>query len=219
MVILMGKIAENVAKIRASLPPSVRLVAITKGRKIDEISEAIAAGIAEIGENRVQEAEGKIPALKLKHPNVVFHMVGHLQSNKAKDAVAIFDVIQSVDSLALAQKIANEASARKKNVSIMLQFRISGLESQTGYSSETELSQAVSEVRRLEQMHSPFFKLIGLMGIASRDRPEGDFRRLSQLAKSFSLHTVSAGMSNDYKIAVEEGSNMVRIGSAIFEQD
>ncbi len=214
----MSTLSERVKTIRSTLPPTVHLVAVSKGHPMSEIEQAITCGITEIGESKVQEAEGKLIALKRAHPNVILHMVGHLQRNKASEAVALFDVIQSVDTVILAQKLAVEASAQKKKISILLQFRISGRESQSGYSSETELAQAVSELRKLEQIHSPYFKLEGLMGIASREHAREDFKRLRQLAQSFSLPRLSMGMSEDYKIAVEEGSNMVRIGRAIFEE-
>jgi len=204
------------SSVRASLPPKVRLVAVSKGHSADEIEPVIAAGCREIGESRIQEAEGKILTLRRTHPGIIFHMVGHLQRNKAKDAVALFDVIQSVDSVALAQKIAIESQEQKRSITIFLQFRISGQESQSGYTSEAELAQAVSEIRRLESIHAPYFHLGGLMGIASRDHPRGDFKRLRQLAASFSLPILSMGMSGDYKIAVEEGSTMLRLGRALF---
>ena len=208
------------SSIRASIPPGVRLVAVAKGRPRSDLEALVAAGCRELGESKVQEAQDKgLTALKAAHPELVLHMVGHLQRNKASDAVSLFDVIQSVDTVALAQKIAIAASEQKKKISILLQFRISGKESQSGYTSETELAQAVQELRKLEQIHAPYFKLEGLMGIASREHPRGDFKRLRQLAKSFSLPVLSMGMSGDYKIAVEEGSTMVRVGSAIFEDE
>jgi len=214
----MKQISARVSLIISTLPKQVRLVAVTKGRTLDEIEPLIAAGVREIGEGKVQEAEGKVIALKRAHPEIIFHMVGHLQRNKVKDAVALFDVIQSVDSVALAQKIADEASARGKQITILLQFRISGQESQSGYTSEAELANAISEIRKLEAAHAPYFKLGGLMGIASRERPREDFKRLRQLAASFSLPILSMGMSADYKIALQEGSTMLRLGQALFEE-
>lgn len=214
----MTSISDNAKAIRTSLPPAVRLVAVGKGHSLGEIEQAIAAGISEIGESKVAEAADKgVAKLKAAHPNLVLHMVGRLQRNKVKEAVALFDVIQSVDSVALAQKIAGEASEQKKKISIFIQFRISGKETQSGYTSETELAQAVGEIRKLEAIYPSYFKLEGLMGIASRERPREDFSRLRSLAKSFSLPLLSMGMSEDFQIAVEEGSNMVRIGRAIFE--
>lgn len=212
----MNPISARAALILSTLPAKVRLVAVTKGHSPEEIEPLFAAGVREIGEGKVGEAECKIPALKAKHPNIIFHMVGHLQRNKVKDAVALFDVIQGVDSVALAQKIGVEAQERRKPITILLQFRISGQESQSGYTSETELANAISEIRKLETAHAPYFKLGGLMGIASRERPREDFKRLRQLAASFSLPIISMGMSADYKIALQEGATMVRLGSAIF---
>lgn len=215
----MSSISTRAKAILSSLPLGVRLVAVTKGRRLGEIEEAIGAGVKEIGESKVQEAADKIPALKAAHPGLIFHMVGHLQGNKAKEAVQLFDIIQSVDSVVIAQKIASEAQMQKKKISILVQFRISGKEGQYGYSSAAELDNAIAELRKLEAMHSPYFRLAGLMGIASRERPAEDFSRLRALAKSLSLPVLSMGMSGDYKIAVEEGSNMVRIGTAIFEDE
>ncbi len=214
----MSSVKDNVQRIRSSLPASVRLVAVSKGRGVDDIKQAISAGCAEFGESRLQEAQKKgWKEMKAANPNLILHFVGHLQRNKAKEVMSLFDVIQSVDSVALAQKLAAEASEQKKKISIFIQFRISGKESQSGYTSETELAQAVGEIRKLETIYSPYFRLEGLMGIASREQPRGDFARLRALAKSFSLPLLSMGMSEDYKIAVEEGSTMVRIGRAIFE--
>ena len=214
----MSSVKDNVQRIRSSLPAPVRLVAVSKGRGAEDIESAIACGISEFGESKLQEAQKKgWTEIKAAHPNIILHFIGHLQRNKAKEAVSLFDVIQSVDSVALAQKLAAEASEQKKKISIFIQFRISGKESQSGYTSETELAQAVGEIRKLETIYSPYFKLEGLMGIASREQPRGDFARLRVLAKSFSLPLLSMGMSGDYEIAVEEGSGMVRIGRAIFE--
>ena len=214
----MKPISARVSLVLSSMPAKVRLVAVTKGHSLEEIEPLIAAGVREIGEGKVQEAESKILALKAAHPKIIFHMVGHLQRNKVKDAVALFDVLQGVDSVALAQKIGVEAQERRKQITILLQFRISGQESQSGYTSETELANAISEIKKLETAHAPYFKLGGLMGIASRERPREDFKRLRQLAASFSLPILSMGMSGDYKIALQEGSTMLRLGSALFEE-
>lgn len=214
----MKPVSTRVSLILSTLPPKVRLVAVTKGHSLEEIEPLIAAGVKEIGEGKVQEAESKLLAIKAEHPQIIFHMVGHLQRNKVKDAVALFDVIQSVDSVAVAQKIAIEAQERRKKITILLQFRISGQESQSGYTSEAELANAISEINKLEATHAPYFALGGLMGIASRERPREDFKRLKQLAVSFSLPILSIGMSADYKIALQEGSTMLRLGRALFEE-
>ncbi|VVB56938.1 Uncharacterised protein [uncultured archaeon] len=214
----MADPASNWRALRAAVPKSVRLLAVSKGQPRAAVEALLAAGCREFGESKVQEAQDKgWVRLKAEKPDLILHMVGHLQRNKARDAVELFDCIHSVDSVALAQKLAIEAQAQKKKLSVLLQFRISGKESQSGYSSEAELEQAVQELRKLEQIHAPYFKLEGLMGIASRERPREDFKRLRALAKSFSLPALSMGMSGDWKIALEEGSNMLRIGTAIFE--
>lgn len=204
----MAGIAENVFRIKSEIG-SARLVAVTKGRSIGEIEEAIAAGITEIGENKVQEASGKFGKLP---SNVKKHMVGHLQSNKVRDAVALFDVIQSVDSVKLAEKIAGEAKRQKKRIAAYLQVNVSGKQSQSGFSIG-EIGEAAGEIRK---MQSEFFSVDGLMCIASIENPKKDFAAAKEIADKLNLHVRSFGMSGDYKIAIEEGSNMVRIGTAIF---
>ncbi len=210
----MESISSRYQLVRESVPGSVRLVAITKGHELDEIKSALSAGCLEIGENKIQEAEEKnIISLKESHPNIVLHMVGHLQRNKVKMAVSIFDVIQSVDSIALARKIANEAAAQKKCITIYLQFRVSGHESQDGFIGEEELESAAKEIRA---MQNEYFKLEGLMGIASVAHPRENFEELKAMADRLKLPIISMGMSGDYRIAIEAGSTMVRIGTAIF---
>ncbi len=208
-VTLMVGIAENVARIKSEIG-SARLVAITKGRNASEVEEAIAAGITEIGENRTQEAKEKVDAAR--KPGVIFHMVGHLQSNKVKDAVSLFDVIQSVDSIKLAGKIAEEAALQKKRIVAYLQVNVSGKERQGGFAAD-EIENAAAEIRK---MQSEFFAVDGLMAIASVENPRDDFRKAKHIADRLKLPILSMGMSGDYKIALEEGSNMVRIGTAIF---
>lgn len=204
----MDGIAANVSRIRTGIG-SARLIAITKGRGVAEIKEAIAAGITEIGENRVQEAVEKLPHLP---KNITRHFVGHLQSNKVKDAVELFDVIQSVDSVKLARKIAGEAARQKKRIAAYLQVNVSGKETQGGFSAGGIGSAAV-EICTLQ---SDYFVVDGLMVIASKEKPREDFRRAKEIRDRLGLPVFSAGMSGDYKIAVEEGSNLVRIGTAIF---
>ncbi len=211
----MDSIHARYSSIRSFLPKGVRIVAVTKGRSAQEIDNLLQAGAHEIGESYVQEAEEKFPKL-LMSQKVVRHLVGHLQRNKVKEAVRIFDVIQSVDSLVLAQKIAKEAEAQKKKIVIYVQLNVSGKEERSGFESEKELTDAVAKIRA---MQSPFFKLEGLMGIAGEKHPEKDFKRLRKLATALKLPILSMGMSDDYELAVMEGTNMVRIGRAIFGED
>ncbi len=207
----MADIAKNIARIKSEIGSSIRLVAITKGRSLAEINEAISAGITEIGENKVQEAAEKFGRLQ-KTTGITKHMVGHLQSNKVKDAVALFDVIQSVDSIKLAGKIAEEATLQKKRISIYLQVNVSGKDTQSGFATG-EIEAAANEIRKFRH---EFFVVGGLMVIASQDNPRGDFRKAKEICGRLGLKIFSAGMSGDYEIAVEKGSNMVRIGTAIF---
>lgn len=241
----MDSIHARYSSIRSLIPPSVRIVAVTKGRGAQDIRSAVEAGCKDIGESKVAEAAEKFPRIGFSS-TVRRHLVGHLQRNKVKEAVALFDVIQSVDSLPLAQKIANEAAAQKKKVVVYVQFNVAGLPQRSGFADEKELSEAVAKIRAMQH---EFFKLEGLMGIASppedeegtEDGEEGDgdgegggegeggegdegsrrkqaleFRRLRKLAAALRLPVLSMGMSDDYEEAVFEGSNMVRLGRALF---
>jgi PLP dependent protein len=208
----LGSIATNIKDMRERIGGNTRLIVITKGRSLAEINEAISAGITEIGENRVQEAAEKLPLLP---KNIIRHMVGHLQSNKVKDAVALFDVIQSVDSVKLAAKIAKEATAQKKRIIAYLQVNVSGKGTQGGFSAG-EIEGAAMKIRA---MQSDYFAVEGLMVIASKENAREDFRKAGEICGKLGLPVFSAGMSGDYKIAVGEGSNMVRIGGAIFSRE
>lgn len=205
----MPSIAENISKIKSEIG-SARLVAVTKGRSTSEIKDAIAAGICEIGENRLQEAMGKIESLRGK--KIIFHMIGHLQSNKVKDAVRIFDVIQSVDSVRLAEKISKEATAQRKKIVAYMQVNVSGNETQGGIAA-AEIFQVAEKIMALQ---SEFFVVEGLMIIASREHAREDFRKAKAIFDRLGLQVFSAGMTSDYGFAVGEGSNLVRIGTMIF---
>jgi len=207
-------IAENLAaverRIRAACERAgrkrgeVTLVAVSKTFPAEKIDEAIAAGVTHIGENRVQEARDKKPQVR---GAARWHLIGHLQSNKAKDAVQIFDLIETVDSIDLAQKIAR-ASERARNV--LLQVNI-GDEPQKSGVAPAEIENVARQIRAIDGVN-----LIGLMAIPPIGDVRPHFRRLRALRDSLDLEHLSMGMSEDFEIAIEEGSTMVRIGRAIF---
>ena len=192
-------------------PDEVTLVAVTKGVETSAIRAAFDSGIRDFGENRVQEAEGKIAQLSDLKPAVTWHMVGHLQSNKAKAAVELFDIIHSVDSVRLAEILSRRA---QKTLPVLLEVNVSGEATKGGFSAgETEA--AVKEIKQL-----PNLKLMGLMTVAPvTTEPEAVrpvFRKLRELRDSLGLKHLSMGMTDDFEVAIEEGTTMLRIGRAIF---
>lgn len=205
----------------------VTLVAVTKTYPVEYVTAAIKAGITDAGENRIQEALLKIEALKnVSGPDqrlLRWHLIGHLQSNKAKPAVQNFDLIHSVDSVRLAREISRHSAADGKLTSILIQVNVSGEESKSGLPLEAAES-AVADV--LES--APDVVIKGLMTMAPFEVPEAarpHFKALRELRdritrnishSRLALEELSMGMSNDYLVAVEEGSTMVRVGSAIF---
>ncbi len=192
---------------RSGRTDSVSVLAATKYADIAQIKEAIVSGIRLIGENRVKEALGKFPSL----PPVEKHMIGHLQTNKVKLAVKYFDCIQSVDSFRLAKKISRRAGKKMK---VMIEINISGDERKFGIAPD-DAGNFLDSLITLENID-----VVGIMAIAPYDEPEETrsyFRQMKRMNDSLKLAHLSMGMSNDYVIAVEEGSTMVRLGSAIFE--
>ena len=193
------------------LPDEIVLVAITKGVDVSAIRAAFDCGIRNFGENRVQEAEGKIAQLADLKPDVTWHMVGHLQSNKAKAAVELFDIIHSVDSVRLAEILSRRA---EKTLPVLLEVNVSGEATKGGFS-VAGIAAAVNEIRQL-----PNLKTMGLMTVApfvadpEEIRPV--FRKLRELRDSLELKHLSMGMTDDFEVAIEEGASMLRIGRAIF---
>ena len=174
------------------------------------IDDAIAAGLMEIGENRVQEARDKKPSV---HGAARWHLIGHLQSNKAKDAAGLFDVIQTVDSLALAEKIGRAADAVGKRQDVLLEVNI-GDERQKSGVATSALDALARDVRNIAAL-----RVRGLMSIppvGSEEQTRRYFRQLRALRDALGMDELSMGMSEDFEIAIEEGSTMVRIGRAIF---
>jgi PLP dependent protein len=188
----------------------VTLVAVSKTFPASMIDDAIAAGLTEIGENRVQEARDKKPSVR---GAARWHLIGHLQSNKAKDAVPLFDVIQTVDSLALAEKIGRAADALGKQQDVLLEVNI-GDEPQKSGVATADLDALARDVRNIAAL-----RVRGLMSIppvGSEEQTRRYFRQLRALGDALGMDELSMGMSEDFEIAIEEGSTMVRIGRAIF---
>ncbi|MGB8708118.1 MAG: YggS family pyridoxal phosphate-dependent enzyme [Dehalococcoidia bacterium] len=193
------------------LPDEITLVAVTKGVGVSAIRAAFEYGIKDFGENRVQEAEGKITQLTDLKPAVTWHMVGHLQSNKAKIAVDLFDIIHSVDSIKLAEILNRRV---EKLLPVLLEVNVSG-ETTKGGLHVGEIAAAVKEIRQLSNL-----KVRGLMTVApfvaDTEEVRPVFRKLRELRDSLGLEHLSMGMTDDFEVAVEEGATMLRIGRAIF---
>lgn len=188
----------------------VRLVAVTKTFPASDVEAAIAAGMTDAGENRVQEARDKKPLVAAP---ARWHLIGHLQSNKAKDAVRLFDVIQSIDSVDLAQKVARAAESAGKRQKVFLQVNIGREEQKSGAAVEAvpQLVRAIGDMPALE--------LEGLMAIppageAEEMRPY--FRALRSLRDEAGLQELSMGMTDDFEVAIEEGATVIRVGRALF---
>jgi pyridoxal phosphate enzyme (YggS family) len=192
-------------------PSEITLVAVTKTVDPPAVAAAFAAGISHFGENRVQEAVTKIEQLADLTPHPTWHMVGHLQTNKAKKAVEIFDLIQSVDSIKLAEVLSQRTP---KTLPILLEVNIAGEGSKSGFSIN-EVAPALEATSSL-----PRLAIKGLMTIAPLvDDPEEVrpvFHKLRSLRDSLGLEHLSMGMTDDFEVAIEEGATMVRIGRAIF---
>ncbi len=212
-------IAENVRSVLAELPPGVELVAAAKTRTTEEINQAIEAGVRIIGENFVQEAETARAAVG---DRVRWHLIGSLQKNKVKKAVRLFDMIETVDSLPLAQAIDSESALAGKVMPVLVEVN-SGREPQKSGVFPEDVEALVKEIAKLEHV-----KISGLMTMGPRfGDPQGArpyfvetwrlFQRLKDLKlDGIEMKYLSMGMTNSYKIALEEGANLVRLGSRIF---
>lgn len=207
----LGRVQEAVARACARAgrsPDHVLLIAVSKTMDVERVRLAIAAGVAALGENRVQEAKEKIEALGRPVP---WHLIGSLQTNKARDAARLFDWIHSVDRLDLAQELSRRAD---RALNILLQVNL-GDEPQKG-------GVAPAELKRLHEMVAalPNLKVRGLMAIPpATEQPEQArpfFRQLRELREQLGLEHCSMGMSADFEVAIEEGATMVRVGTAIF---
>lgn len=190
----------------------ITLVAVTKAFSPSIIKEAIKLKIKDIGEIKVQEAMKKQKELGSLSKKVKWHMLGHIQSNKAKNVVKTFDMIQTIDRMKIAKKISNYCVQLKKEIPVLVQVNLSG--STHGIEPENTI-EFVNEIRNLDGI-----QVKGLMTIApyitDNEKTRHYFRQLKQLAQACDLKDLSMGMSNDFNIAIEEGATIVRIGTAIF---
>jgi len=189
----------------------VTLVAASKTVPVERLSEAIALGQTVFGENRVQEAQEKWPTLREKHPELELHLIGPLQSNKARHAVALFDVIQSVDRASVAKAIAKERDKQGRNPQLYIQINTGREPQKSGILPED----ANAFVKTCQENYN--LAIAGLMCIPPADQePQDDFTLLKEMADTENLKIVSMGMSGDYLVALAHGATHVRVGSAIF---
>jgi PLP dependent protein len=215
-------ISQNLVELRATIPPAVRLIAISKTRSREEILEAYNAGQREFGENRAQEMHAKASSLP---SDIQWHLVGHLQTNKVKLIAPYVSLIHSVDSLKLLAEINKEAGKNNRIIDCLLQFYIATEETKFGLS----IDEAVKILESDEYKAMKSARIIGVMGMASFTEDQEKVK--SEFGELFRIFTVlktrffinlpgfselSMGMSGDYQLAIEQGSTMVRLGTIIF---
>ena len=221
----MPDIKRHIASIRANIPEGVTLICVSKFHPMEAIMEAYEAGERDFGESRVQELLPKYEALP---KDIRWHFIGHLQTNKVKQIVPFVHMIHSVDSIRLLETINREAEKIQRRVKVLLEVHVAKEETKSGFTPD--------ELLTFNIQHSTFnyVEICGLMGMATNTEDESEWRRcfqaiaslasrLSPIASSPIAHSspserpqISMGMSDDYRIAIEEGSTMVRIGSTIF---
>ena len=198
-------------------PASVQLMAVTKNHPAQTVAEAVQLGLDLLGENRVQEAKAKIPQCPAR---ARWHFIGHLQSNKARDAAALFEMVQGVDSLAIASELDKQAAKLGRRLGILLEVNVAGESSKFGWNPDA----AVDAIPALNDL--PRLDLHGLMTVApystDAEKVRPVFRRLRELRDRCEdtlgapLPVLSMGMSGDLEVAIEEGSTLVRVGTALF---
>jgi pyridoxal phosphate enzyme (YggS family) len=217
----MLDIAGNLERVRERLaraaeragrrPADVLLIAVSKTVEVERIRAAVAAGVVALGENRVQEAKGKVAELGRA---AAWHLIGHLQTNKAKDAVELFDVIHSLDRVELARELERRAASRGQVVEALLQVNVAAEASKGGVGPDA-VGETLDLVGKLSHV-----RVRGLMTIPPEVERAEDarpwFRRLRELGERHGLRELSMGMSHDFEVAVEEGATMIRVGTAIF---
>jgi PLP dependent protein len=204
----------------SQLNKNVKILGVTKTFPAASIEAAIEAGLREFGESRIQEAEEKIPALNLKYKGLKWHFIGHLQANKVNKVVRLFDVIQSIDSEKLAEKVSETAGHEGKKIEALIEIKVSEEVSKSGIEPD-KLPGTFENMLKL-----PNLKVIGLMAMAPYNEDPEKSRPYFKQARdmfdginksgNYNLEVLSMGMSGDYITAIEEGSTMVRIGTGIF---
>lgn len=213
------EIKNSVTEIKSSLPPGILLVAAAKNRLPEEVRAVVNAGIQIIGYNYVQEAERMHQVIG---DSVKWHMIGHLQSNKVKRAVKLFDMIETIDSVRIAEKVNNRCALENKTIPVLIEINSGKESNKTGVMPENvdELIRQISDL--------PNLRIEGLMTMGPRFGNPEDARpyfkatkiAFDRLAKAgipnVEMRYLSMGMSNSYKIAIEEGANIVRIGTRLF---
>ena len=203
----VGRAAERAGR-RAS---DVLLIGVSKTVEVARIRQAIDAGVAALGENRVQEARDKVSEIGRPVP---WHLIGHLQTNKVRDALELFDVIHSLDRMDLAKELDKRARARGRTVDVLVEVNVAAEASKGGVAPDGlgDLLDAVAAM--------PSLKVRGLMAIPPEAKDPDDsrvwFRALRKLGERYSVGELSMGMSGDFEVAIEEGATMVRVGTAIF---
>ncbi|NND61880.1 MAG: YggS family pyridoxal phosphate-dependent enzyme [Flavobacteriaceae bacterium] len=211
------KIAENIHRFKGTLPGHVTLVAVSKTKSVEEIMEAYHTGHKIFGENKIQEMVSKWEAMP---KDIEWHMIGHVQTNKVKYMAEFVSLIHAVDSLKLLKEINKQAAKHNRVIDCLLQIKIAEEDSKYGLSEEAaESLLQMDELRELEHV-----KIVGLMGMATFTDNEMQISEEFNTLKNFydkhkaayQLHTLSMGMSGDYSLAMAHGSNMIRVGSALF---
>ena len=216
-----ASVAENFVAIRSRIdaaareagrdPDAVRLVAVSKMQPADRVADALEAGHRLFGENRVQEAQGRWTALRADHPDLVLHLVGPLQTNKVKDAVALFDTIESVDRPKLARALAREMERSGRRPDCLIQVN-TGEEPQKAGIAPDDLADFLALCR--DELGLP---VRGLMCIPPVEEPPAlHFALLAELADRHGLDELSMGMSGDFETAIRHGATLVRVGTALF---
>ncbi len=215
-----ASIRKNAERLLASLPANVTLVAAVKGRTVEQVREVILAGVMHIGHNYVQEAEAMRP---LRLESVQWHLIGHLQTNKAKKGVELFDLVETVDSLRLARELDRRCAAVGRTMPVLIEVNSGSEEAKSGVLPEN-LDELLEGLSVLEHLSVQGLMTMGpRLGNPEDSRPyfratRSAFERLARAGLAHvEMRMLSMGMSNSYLIAIEEGATMVRLGTLLFE--
>lgn len=235
------EIADNIARVQEEIaaaaaranrnPEDITLVAVSKTKPVEAVLSALEAGLRHFGENRVEEAESKIPEINARAEiQPIWHMIGHIQSRKTKEVVPLFDVVQSLDRLKIARKLSELAQEADKILPVLIEVNISGETAKQGFEVSHWKSDAAEKKQFWDVMQAilklPNLEIRGLMTMApfydDAEQTRPVFAALVELREALSsdftinLPDLSMGMTNDYSVAIEEGATIVRIGRAIF---